>query len=89
MKSSNTKLELWSSEEVCTMLKITKSILYNRSLRKNIFPYKKNGNNKNNYYSKQQIDLLNSRNKIVTITEVIRMETIYYIYPSKLNYLEL
>jgi hypothetical protein len=89
MKSSNTKLELWSSDEVCELLEINLGCLYQRKKVRGITPFRKTGVSQH-FYTREQIESLNTSTYPSNYAvDYLRVETTYYIYPSKLNYLEL
>ena len=84
------KLELWSTREASEMAGIPVRTFLNRAVKKKIIAYKKQ-NKLEHYYSRAQIDLITDKYNTIEnpFVEVIRVETTYYIYPSKLNYSEL
>jgi hypothetical protein len=81
------KLELWSTSEASEMVGLSVWTFLNRAKRKQIKPYRKQ-NKLENYYSRAQIDLITDKYNTIEnpFVEVIRVETVYHIYPSKLNY---
>ena len=86
MKSTSTKLELFSSDEVCTLLEITLPCLYERKKIRGITPFKKHGT-KQHFYTREQIDSLNTSTYPSNYAvDYVRIETTYYIYESRLNF---
>jgi hypothetical protein len=90
MKSTNTKLDLWSTKEAADMMGISVWTFLDRARKKEVKPYRKR-KKLENFYSRSQIDLIAEKYNSVEnpFTEVIYVHTIFHIYPSKLNYLEL
>jgi hypothetical protein len=89
--------------EICKTHKISSSTINRRAQRLGYKKTRKKGNYKIYDFSQKDVDILigyTSRNVVVerikevfvelikTEVEVIRIETVYNVYPSKINYLE-